>query len=93
MMIKVIIKKKSTISAFIILILIFALFICMIYFEIIVFSCCAFEVDTINEIGKRATKEKELLGNFIKERKLLYNEETEETKETAQINLNEKSIN
>ena len=86
-MIKVIIRKKTTISAFIILILIFALFICMIYFEIIVFSCCAFEVDTINEIGKRATKEKELLGIFMKERRLLYNEKT------AQIDLNEKIIN
>lgn len=87
MMVKVLIKKSTTISVFIVLILIFALFICMIYFELIVLRCFSFGVDTRNEIGKREINEMNLIGIFIKERKSL------KCKENKQINPLQEDIN
>ena len=76
--------RKFTVSLFIIIILIFALFICMIYSEIIVLHCCNFGIDTKNEIEKRANRETKSIEILI-ETRLLEEEEEEEDEETTEI--------
>lgn len=79
--------REFTVSFFIIIILTFALFICMVYSEIIVLNCCEFSTDTKNEIEKRSIHESKAIEMLI-EKTILEEEkgENEENEENEILN-------